>query len=113
MALSVFVRALPHPFGNVMTEKIVKSFVSRPGQCGTNDVFSVVVEVSVSVDVGKEAAYAVEFKDVVSDPHKRILSKTPWTSFLRLIAEAHIKKQTRPSTSAISSWSITFLSMAS
>ena len=76
-------------------------------------MFAVGAEVSVSVDIGKEAAYAVEFKDVVCDPHKRILSRTDATSVLRLMAEAQIKKQISPSTSAMSSPSRSFLSIAS
>ena len=60
-------------------------------------------EVSVSVDVGKEAANAVEFNNVVDDPQTAMRSRTEDISVLRLMAEAHIKKQIRPSTSAISS----------
>ena len=55
-------------------EEVLKTLVGYPIQDGTDDVLvdtiaeAIFSEVSANVEVCKKAAYAVEFKDVISAP---------------------------------------------
>lgn len=51
------------------SHELLKAFLRKPCQEGTNDpTFG--PELAVAVEVGKERAHSVQFKDVVSPPHK-------------------------------------------